>query len=176
MGDQHGLKVAAAATSQTTAMQKVCLLAFSHLLLHGPKKVLLRENHWTVPVATIQADAKAIFGEQSPASGSDVNLAPAPPPRSRKAQLHYEAPLAGEETQREIQICNILCQMIRKSETGWVNPSHTTNWQLLQRYVPSGSLKTFIREHEEFQIFQGEQNTWMFGFNQNNGPACDDHR
>jgi hypothetical protein len=164
MGDQHGLKVAAAATNQTTAMQKVCLLAFSNLLLHGPNQVLLRANHWTVPVETIQEDAKAIFGEQSPASGSDVNLAPAPLPRSRNAKGYYEAPLPDQMMERTAKICEVLTQIIHESASGWVDPSHTKNWWLLRQYVIPGGLKAFIQQNEQFEIWHHTDKVWFFGF------------
>ena len=141
------------------------------MLLRGPNSVLLRENHWKVHVKHIQQDAISISGVQSPASGSDVTLAPAPPARSHKAKLHYEAPFAGEGMQRDTEICKILTDMIGKSKTGWVDPSHTRNWQLLQRYVPPGGLKTFIREHQQFEVFQLTPNTWTFGFAPSRGSG-----
>jgi hypothetical protein len=61
--DHHARKVAAAANSETLAMQKVCLLALSNWLLHGPKSVILCQNHWTVPATTIQEDAMVIFDD-----------------------------------------------------------------------------------------------------------------
>ena len=60
MGDQRALKVAAAAVEQNEATQKVCLLAFTHLLLHGPTLVLLRDNHWSEDVTVVQQAAVAI--------------------------------------------------------------------------------------------------------------------
>jgi hypothetical protein len=164
MGDQHGLKVAAAATKKPAAVQKVCLLAFSILLLHGPKRVLLRQNHWKVPVETIQEDAKAIFGEQSPASGSDVNLAPAPLPRSRNAKGYYEAPLPDQMMERKAKICEILTQIIHESASGWVDPRHTKNWWLLRQYVIPGGLKAFIQQNEQFEIWHHTDKVWFFGF------------
>jgi hypothetical protein len=164
MGDQYGLKVAAAAESKTLAMQKVCLLAFTHLLLRDSNSVLLRANHWTEPVTTIQQQATSISGVQPPASGSDTNLAPAPPPCSRNAEWYYEAPLPDQTLQRNIDICEILTQMIHQSASGWVDPSFTKNWQLLRRFVKPGDLKAFIQQNQQFEIWDHANKKWSFGF------------
>ena len=123
MGDGKSLKVAAAGPDNDQAMQTVSLLAFTHLLLRGPLMVLLRSNHWTVDVTTIQQAALAISGVTEQALGNDATLAPAPPSRSKQAQLKYEPPLPGQEKQRNTMICETLANMIAKSDSGWVDPS-----------------------------------------------------
>ena len=164
MDDQRSLKVAAAAAAKNEAMQKVCLLAFAHLLLRGPTLVLLRSNHWSVDVTALQEAAFAISGVPPPATGAGLPLAPAPPPRSRAAFQYYEPPAAGAEQERDDMICEILADMIRRSPTGWVNPSATHgDWRLLRRYVYPKGLATFIREHAQFQLARGTGNTWEFG-------------
>ena len=165
MDDQRSLKVAAAAKDQSRAMQKVCLMAFVLLLLRGPTLVLLRPNHWSVNVTAVQQAAFAISGVQPPASVSGLPLAPAPPPRSRKAFLYYEPPAAGAEQERDDLICEILTKMIRRSPTGWVNPSATLgDWRQLRRYVYPRGLAKFIREHAQFQLAQDTGTTWEFSF------------
>jgi len=164
MGDQLGFKVAAVANSGEQARQKACFLAFTHLLLRDPNAVLLRQNHWNVDVSTIRQNAISISGNQSPASGSDVTGAPAPPARSQKAQSHYEAPLPGDEMARDDMLCEILTQMINDSDSGWVDPSCTKKWHLLRQYMPPGSLKEFIRNRRQFQIYDHTNNAWSFGF------------
>ena len=165
MDDQRVLKVAAAAADQTEAMQKVCLLAFTHLLLRGPTLVLLRSNHWSVDVTGVQQAAVTISGVQPPASGSGMTIAPAPPPRSRKAYHYYEPPAEGEEQERDDMICQILSDMICQSSSGWVCPSATKgDWRLLRRYVPPGGLAQFIRSHEQFQLAQVAGTRWAFSF------------
>ena len=165
--DQRVLKVAAAAAAQTEAMQKVCLLAFTHLLLRGPTLVLLRPNHWSVHVTDIQQAAATISGIQPTASSSGMPIALAPPPRSRRAYLYYEPPAEGEEQEREEQICEILSDMISQSSSGWVNPSATKGaWRLLRRYVRPRGLAEFIREHKQFQLVQTAGKTWRFSWAQ----------
>ena len=165
MDDQRVLKVAAAASTQNEAMQKVCLLAFTHLLLRGPTLVLLRSNHWSVDVTVLQQAAVAISDVQTPASGSGMTLAPAPPPRSNNAYLYYEPPAEGQEQERDDHICQILADMISESPSGWVFPNATKGgWRLLRRYVPPRGLAKFIREHNQFQLAQVAGTTWAFGF------------
>ena len=165
MDDQRSLKVAAAAKAQSEAMQKVSLMAFVLLLLRGPTLVLLRSNHWSVNVTAVQQAAFAISGVQPPASVSGLPLAPAPPPRSRKAFLYYEPPAEGAEQERDDLICEILTKMIRRSPTGWVNPSATLgDWRQLRRYVYPRGLAKFIREHAQFQLAQDTGTTWEFSF------------
>jgi hypothetical protein len=160
--DRRCFKVAAAANSKNEAMQKVCLLAFTHLLLSGPNSVLLRGNHWKVAVSTIRQDAISISGIQTPASGSDVMLDPAPPSRSQQAQSHYEEPLPGDEMAREEKIREILTQMINDTDSGWVDPSCTPKWRLLCRYIPTGGLKHFLQEHDQFIVHDDGDNKWYF--------------
>ena len=167
MGDQHALKVAAAAESEALASQKVCLLAFTHLLLRGAKAVLLRANHWNCAVTSIQQDATSISGTESPVPDSDFPLAPAPPPRSAHAEWYYEAPPPDQTTTRDNEICNILIQMIQHSNSDWVDPSHANNWQLLRRWLEPGTLKKFLESHSQFEIYnQGHGKRWWFGFAQ----------
>ena len=101
MEDQLALKVAAAAKSKALASQKVCLLAFTHLLLRRANAVLLREKHWNCDVTRIQEAATAISGKESlvPDSGP---VAPAPPARSEKTWFLYEQPAPGQTEKREI--------------------------------------------------------------------------
>jgi hypothetical protein len=145
-------------------MQKVCLLAFAHLLLRGPTLVLLRSNHWSVNVQAIQQSAAAISAVEPPGSASGPCVAPAPPPRSARALLYYEPPAAGEEQERDELICTILTEMCRTSKTGWVRPSQlvTPGWQMLRTYVPPTGLAKFIREHEQFQIKEISPTVWSF--------------
>ncbi len=164
MGDQHALKVAAAAESEALASQKVCLLAFTHLLLRGAHAVLLRANHWNCDVTSIQQDATSISGTESPVPDSDVPLAPAPPPRSAHAEWYYEAPPPDQTATRDNEICNILIQMIQDSTSGWVDPSHTKNWRLLRRFVAPGALKKFLESHPQFEVWTEWYGTkWWFG-------------
>ena len=177
MDDQRVLKVAAAAAKSTDAMQKVCLLAFTHLLLRGPTLVLLRSNHWNVDVTVVQQAAVRISGVQPPASGSGMTIAPAPPPRSQNAYLYYEPPAEGQEQERDDLICQILSDMISESPSGWVRPYATKGgWRLLRRYVPPGGLAKFIREHNQFQMARMTSTTWAFSFvEQDLGDLPDTH-
>ena len=55
--------------------------------------------------------------------------------------------------------------MIRRSPTGWVNPSATLgDWRQLRRYVYPRGLAKFIREHAQFQLAQDTGTTWEFSF------------
>ena len=166
MGDQRVLKVAAAAAKRDDAVHKVSLLAFTHLLLRGPSLVVLHSNHWNVDVTVIRQSALAISGVQPPASGSGLTLAPATPPRSRKALLYYQPPAAGEERDKENLICDILSNMIRQSPTRWVDPTSIPKggWRLLQQHVPPNGLAKFIREHKQFQLLQSTDTRWEFSF------------
>ena len=163
MDDQLGFKVAAVADSEGQASETACFLAFTHLMLRDSNKVILHPKHWNVDVSTIRQEAMSISGIQSPATGSDIIGAPAPPSRSQKAQSHYEAPLAGDEPARNEQICEILTQMINESDSGWVDPRCAKRWQLLRRMVPAGTLEAFIRARPQFQIWRDEHQAWFFG-------------
>ena len=168
MGDQLALKVAAAAESEALASQKVCLLAFTHLLLRRAKAVVLRENHWNCDVTRIQQYATSISGKESlvPDSGP---VAPAPPARSEKTRFLYEQPAPGQTEKRDNDICDILIQMIEESTSGWVNPSRANDWGRLCPLVQRGTLKQFIERHPKFQVWtdsHGDNKTWWFGLAQ----------
>ena len=176
LGDGLALRVAAAGgPKQAEAMQKVSLLALAHLLLRGPTLLLLRSNHWVGDVRAIQQRAAAISAVEPPASGSGPCVAPAPPPRSARALAYYEPPAAGEEQERDTLICSTLTEMIVKSKTGWVAPSNTKGWRILRQYVLPGGLAKFIREHEQFQMYnatpQAQTSFWMFGLATSKLPA-----
>ena len=160
--DLRCFTVAAASNSKNEAMQKVCLLAFTHLLLSGPNLVLLRGNHWKVDVSTIRQEAISISGIQTPASGSDVMLDPAPSSLSQKAWLHYEQLIPGDEMERDKMICDILKQMVKDSDSKWVDPSCTSQWQLLRRYVQPGDLKRFLQQHDQFIVHDDVDKKWYF--------------
>ena len=169
MGDGRALKVAAAAAEQTEAMQKACLMAFTILMLRGPTLVLLRANHWANnEVTPLQNAAVTMSGVPWPASGTNtaVQVAPAPPPRSRRVLAYYEPPADGAQQERNDLIAEILSELIRRSSTGWVMPSRIPRggWRMLRQYVPPGGLPQFIREHNWFQMRQLTQTTWEFGF------------
>jgi hypothetical protein len=169
MGDGRVLEVAAVAQEKSNAHEAVCLLAFTHLLLRDPTSVLLRSNHWSVDVTRIQQDVATMSGGQPPGPASGSNLAPAPPPRSRKAMLFYEPPVPGGEQERDELICDILVQFIKHdfwSTEGLVYPTDIKHggWKLLRQYVRPGALKTFISEHKQFQVHQMSRTTWAYGF------------
>ena len=169
MGDQHALKVAAAAESEALASQKVCLLAFTHLLLRGAKAVLLRENHWNCDVTRIQQDATSISGKESlvPDSGP---VAPAPPARSEKTRFLYEQPAPGQTEKRDNDICDILIQMIHRSTSGWVNPTQANDWGRLCPLVKPGTLKQFLESHPQFEVCTDRNGSkkWWFRLAQSN--------
>ena len=169
MEDQLAFKVAAAAESKALASQKVCLLAFSHLLLRGAKAVLLRKKHWNCDVTTIQQDATSISCKASLGPDSDFPLAPAPPARSEKTRFLYKQPAPGQTEKRDNDICDILIQMIHRSESGWVNPTQANDWRRLCPLVKPGTLKQFLESHPKFQVWtdaHGDHKTWWFGLAQ----------
>ena len=170
MGDQLALKVAAAAKSAALASQKVCLLAFSHLLLRGAKAVLLRANHWNCHVTRIQQDATSISATKSLVPDSDFPLAPAPPPRSANAWWYYEAPSPDQTAERDNEICDILIQMIQRESTGWVDPCRVNDWSKLRERVEPGTLKQFLESHPQFQVCTDRNGSkkWWFRLAQSN--------
>lgn len=167
--DNLTLKVAAVALTEKESILRVCLLAFTTLLLRDPARVLIRDNHWTagVTVDTIREMATTISG-RSPAVGGTHGVI-APTRRKDLAWEHYEEPGASVEEQnnRKRQIIIFLSTLLRQSKDGKVRPSKmkTQDWQTLRRLVRPTTLKTFILEHPSaFQYFQETETTWAFGF------------
>ena len=153
MGDQLALKVAAAAKSEALASQKVCLLAFTHLLLRRANAVLLREKHWNCDVTTIQQDATSISCKASLVPDSDFPLAPAPPARSSNAWWYYEPPSPDHKAERDNEICHVLMQMCRSKSTGWIDPTQANGWSKLRELVEPCTLKQFLESHSQFEVY-----------------------
>ena len=166
MGDGRILRVTAAAMKRPDADEKVCLLAFTHLLLRGPTLVLLRPTHWRVDVTSIRQAAAAISGAQPPGLASASMPASAPPSRSQKALMWYEPPAPGGEQERDELICTILTELICNSPGGLVYPSDIKRggWRPLRQYLPRGELPNFISEHNQFERCQVSRATWAFRF------------
>ncbi len=147
LGDGLSFAVTTSAETKKKADDAACRSVLANLLMRDASAVILRQKHWSCSIADLVHRIGEILQQQ--------HQPLAVPPRRGS---NYQAPIAGEGTQREQDILQVLrscCQFGTVCDPSNLHtpPGDRKPWLELDRLLPRGGLLPFLTAHaEEFEV------------------------
>ena len=157
-GDGKVVEIMGKGDSRKAASEDACCGAMVQLLCAGPYRVLLRPNHWKMPLQDLVNDLHRIANMAVPDAGCQPLAAPMPrghQPLSVTGSLIEKFAMAEKIVRRclETHGGTFDPSFISRRKYG-TGPDETAPWQQLDTVLGKGEFRNFIEQSPDFQLIE----------------------